>query len=80
MSHPPRVDVDDDVFVSDDQIDDGILDNDSAGEEFLDSDDDGSFGPTHYTYRELEEEEEVLEDAPSPYYPGIDVCIVRAVR
>ena len=78
MSHRSRVD--DDAFVSDDQIDDKILDYDSAGEEFLDSDDDGSFGPTHYTYQGPEEEEEELEDAPSPYYPGIDVCIVRAVR
>jgi len=78
MSHPSRVD--DDAFVSDDQIDDKVFDDDSAGEEFLGSDDDDSFGPTHRTYQELEEEEEDLEDAPSPYYPGIDVCIVRAVR
>jgi hypothetical protein len=56
------------------------IDNDDlSGEEFLDDEDD-SFGSTHHAYQELEEEEEELEAAPSPYYPGIDVCIVRAMR
>jgi hypothetical protein len=71
MSYPSRVD---------DEIDNDEVDKDDlSGEEFLDDDDD-SFGPSHYTYQELEEEEDELEDAPSPYYPGIDVCIVRAMR
>ena len=57
---------------------DEIDNDDLSGEEFLDDEDD-SFGPTHHAYQELEEEEG-LEDAPSPYYPGIDVCIVRPMR
>ena len=60
-------------------VDADEVDNDDlSGEEFLDDEED-SFGSTHHAYQELEEEEE-LEDAPSPYYPGIDVCIVRAMR
>ena len=65
---------------SDDEIDNDEVDKDDlSGEEFL-NDDDDSLGPSHHTYRELGEEEDELEDAPSSYYPGIDVCIVRAMR
>ena len=69
MSYPSPVD---DEFYNDE-----VDKDDLSGEEFLDYDDD-SFGPS--PYQELEEEEEEIEDAPSPYYPGIDVCIVRAMR
>ena len=48
--------------------------DDLSGDEFLYDDDDA----VNYGYQETEED--VERDAPSPYYPGIDVCIVRVMR
>ena len=51
------------------------IDNDDlSGDEFLDDDDDA----VNYGHQGFEED--VERDAPSPYYPGIDVCIVRVMR
>jgi hypothetical protein len=55
------------------QVDDGIDNDDLSGDGFLTDDVD------EFLTIAVHEEEEEPEEAPSPY-PGIDLCIVRAMR